>query len=123
MTAHNTTSTNSNAARDLEPITRPDTNPIKLMGNYYTQGGNVYEKNGNVIAVDKLGYLSLTSDEGQIKVHLAWILFNTYPEFYGFNSEFHDQVNHIDGDHTNNEAWNFRPVTAAQNSMLYHKPE
>jgi hypothetical protein len=123
MAAQNTTSTNSNATRVLEPITRPDTETFDVMGNYYTAGGKVYGKNGNVIAMDKSGHLLLTSDKGQKKVHLAWILFNAYPDLYKFNPEFHDTVNHIDGDRTNNEPWNFRPVTAAQDSMLYYKTE
>ena len=108
----------------LAKIIRPGSETIYVTGKgYYTKGGKVYGKNGNVIAVDKSGHLLLTSDEGQIKVHLAWILFNAYPDFYGFSVVPYDQVNHIDGDRKNNEPWNFRPVTADQNTLMYYKPE
>ena len=109
---------------ELEKITRPGSETIDVTGRgYYTKGGKVYGENGNVIAMDKSGHLFLTGDGGQKGVHLAWILFNAYPDLYKFNSEFHDTVNHIDGDRTNNEPWNFRPVTADQNFSLYYKPE
>lgn len=103
---------------DLETITRPGSEPIIATGRYYTQGGKVYGKNGNVVKMQKSGHLSLTSDGSPKGVHLGRVLFTAYPDLYKFDPEFHDQIDHIDGDHTNNDPWNFRPVTAHQNRMV-----
>ena len=103
----------------LKKITRPRSETIDVTGRgYYTQGGKVYGKNGNVIAMTESGHLLLTGSRGTKKVHIARILFTAYPNLYKFDPEFHDQIDHIDGDHTNNEPWNFRPVTAHQNNMV-----
>ena len=104
---------------ELEKITRPGSETIDVTGRgYYTQGGKVYGKNGNVIAMTESGHLKLTGDGGRKKVHIGRILFTAYPDLYKFDPEYHDQIDHIDGDHTNNEPWNFRPVTRHQNGMV-----
>jgi hypothetical protein len=104
---------------DLKKITRPGSETIDVTGRgYYTQGGKVYGKNGNVIAMTESGHLFLTGSRGTKRVHIARILFTAYPDLYKFDPEYHDQIDHIDGDHTNNEPWNFRPVTRHQNGMV-----
>jgi len=103
---------------DLDIIPRPGSEPINVAGKYYTQGGKVYTKKGNAIRMQKSGLLRLTSDGSQKEVHLGRILFTAYPDLYKFVPEFHDQTDHIDGDHTNNVPWNFRPVTRHQNYMV-----
>ena len=104
---------------ELEKITRPGSETIDVTGRgYYTQGGKVYGKNGNVIAMNKSGHLKLTGSRGPKEVHIARILFTAYPDLYKFDPEYHDEIDHIDGDHTNNEPWNFRPVTRHQNNMV-----
>ena len=104
---------------ELEKITRPGSETIDVTGRgYYTKDGKVYGKNGNVIAMNKSGYLKLTGSRGRKEVHIARILFTAYPDVYKFDPEYHDENDHIDGDHTNNEPWNFRPVTRHQNNMV-----
>ena len=46
------------------------------------------------------------------KVGLGWVLFAAYPDFYGYKHGIHTQMDHINGISTDNEAWNFRPMTS-----------
>ena len=56
----------------------------------------------------------------QFKVHIGRVLFAAYPAFYRFDPA-HTEIDHIDGDHTNNHPGNFRPVTSQQNMALAHR--
>ena len=53
-------------------------------------------------------------------VHIGRVLFAAYPAFYRFDPA-HTEIDHIDGNHTNNEPGNFRPVTKHQNRALAHR--
>ena len=57
----------------------------------------------------------------QEKVGLGWVLFAAYPDFYGYKHGIHTQMDHINGISTDNEAWNFRPMTVHQNAAVRHQ--
>jgi len=110
---------------ELTTIHRPKSKPMDVTGQgYYVQGGKIYGKRG-VLAVGKNGRCRMhgTGPRGTTRfdVHVGWVLFIAYPEFYGFDADVHKEVDHIDGDHENNAANNFRPVTHSQNCALRHQ--
>ena len=89
---------------------------------YYVERGVVYKKNGTPIYVSKTGYINLTGAMGkQERVGLGWVLFAAYPDFYGYKHGIHTQMDHINGISTDNEAWNFRPMTVHQNAAVRHR--
>ena len=103
--------------KELTIIPRPKSKTVDVTGQgYYVQGGKIYRKNGKALAVAKNGTCSMTDCRGtKLKVHVGWVLFTAYPEFYRFDADVHQEVDHIDGDHKNNAPNNFRPVTRSQN--------
>ena len=108
--------------RELTIIPRPKSKTVDVTGQgYYVQGGKIYRKNGKALAVAKDGRCKMFSRGTQLNVHVGWVLFTAYPEFYGFDADVHEEVDHIDGDHKNNAPNNFRPVTRSQNSTLRHQ--
>ena len=109
--------------KELTTIPRAKTGTIDVTGQgYYVQGGKIYRKYGKALAVAKNGRCAMTDCRGtQLKVHVGWVLFTAYPEFYRFDADVHKEVDHIDGDHKNNAPNNFRPVTASQNCTLRHQ--
>ena len=114
-----------NALPRVEPdyIHRPDSSVIDVRGKgYYVERGVVYKKNGTPIRVSKTGIIQLTGAMGKPeKVGLGWVLFAAYPDFYGYKHGIHTQVDHINGISTDNEAWNFRPMTSHQNAAVRHR--
>ena len=104
-------------------IQRPDSSVIDVRGKgYYVERGVVYKKNGTPIHVSKTGYIYLTGAMGkQERVGLGWVLFAAYPDFYGYKHGIHTQMDHINGISTDNEAWNFRPMTVHQNAAVRHQ--
>jgi hypothetical protein len=108
---------------ELECIQRPDSSDIDVRGKgYYVERGIVYKKDGTPIRVSKTGYIDLTGAMGkQEKVGLGWVLFAAYPDFYGYKHGIHTQMDHINGISTDNEAWNFRPMTVHQNAAVSHR--
>ncbi len=109
--------------KELTIIPRSKSETIDVTGQgYYVQGGKIYRKYGKALAVAKNGRCAMTDCRGtQLKVHVGWVLFTAYPEFYRFDADVHKEVDHIDGDHKNNAPNNFRPVTASQNCTLRHQ--
>lgn len=108
---------------DLTIISLPKSNVINVAGRgYYVEGGIMYQKNGNPMAIDpNTGRVFLTDTNGKnVKARIGRILFTAYPTFYGFDPAVHDEVDHINGEHTYNEACNLRPVTKQQNASLGH---
>ena len=114
-----------NALPRVEPdyIQRPNASVIDVRGKgYYVERGVVYKKNGTPIHVSKTGYINLTGAMGKKeKVGLGWVLFAAYPDFYGYKHGIHTQMDHINGISTDNEAWNFRPMTIHQNAAVSHQ--
>jgi hypothetical protein len=108
---------------ELDYIQRPNSSDIDVRGKgYYVERGVVYKKDGTPIYVSKTGYIVLTGAMGkQEKVGLGWVLFAAYPDFYGYKHGMHTQVDHINGISTDNEAWNFRPMTIHQNAAVRHQ--
>jgi len=108
---------------ELDYIHRPDSSDIDVRGKgYYVERGVVYKKNGTPIHVSKTGHILLTGAMGkQEKVGLGWVLFAAYPDFYGYKHGIHTQMDHINGISTDNEAWNFRPMTSHQNAAVRHR--
>ena len=108
---------------ELDYIPRPDSSDIDVRGKgYYVERGVVYKKNGTPIRVSKTGYIDLTGAMGkQERVGLGWVLFAAYPDFYGYKHGIHTQMDHINGISTDNEAWNFRPMTVHQNAAVSHR--
>ena len=108
---------------ELERIPRPKSDEIDVRGKgYFVERGVVYQRNGTPIFVSKTGKIQLTGTRGkQEMVGLGWILFAAYPIFYGYRHGLHTQMDHINGVSTDNEAWNFRPVTVHQNVMVRHQ--
>jgi hypothetical protein len=108
---------------ELDCIQRPNASDIDVRGKgYYVERGIVYKKNGTPIHVSKTGYIDLTSAMGKReKVGLGWVLFAAYPDFYGYKHGMHTQMDHINGISTDNEAWNFRPMTVHQNAAVSHR--
>ena len=89
---------------------------------YYVERGVVYKKTGRPIRVTKRGRIDLTGKTGKKeKVGVGWILFAAYPAFYNYKHGLHTQMDHINGISTDNEAWNFRPMTAHQNAAVSHQ--
>jgi hypothetical protein len=107
---------------DLNVVTRPNSDDIDVTGKgYVVDGGVVYHKGGNRLAVGKDGVCYMTDRDGKkFKVHVGRVLFTAYPAFYRFDPA-HTEIDHIDGNHTNNDPGNFRPVTSQQNSALAHQ--
>jgi hypothetical protein len=108
---------------DLTHIPRPKSDDLDVTGKgYYVEGGIVYKANGNPISVKKTGHIFLTGADGErAGVGLGWILFAAYPDFYGYVPGLHTEMDHINGISTDNEAWNFRPMTAHQNAAVRHR--
>ena len=108
---------------ELDYIQRPDSSDIDVRGKgYYVERGVVYKKNGTPIHVSKTGLIYLTGAMGkQERVGLGWVLFAAYPDFYGYKHGIHTQMDHINGISTDNEAWNFRPMTIHQNAAVRHR--
>jgi hypothetical protein len=108
---------------ELECIQRPNASDIDVRGKgYYVERGIVYKKDGTPIYVSKTGLINLTGAIGkQEGVGLGWILFAAYPDFYGYKHGIHTQMDHINGISTDNEAWNFRPMTSHQNAAVKHQ--
>jgi hypothetical protein len=108
---------------DLTIISLPKSDVIDVAGRgYYVDKGVLYQKNGKPMAIDSdTGRVFLTDTNGKnVKARIGRVLFTAYPTFYGFDPTVHDEVDHINGDHTCNEPWNLRPVTRQQNASLSH---
>jgi hypothetical protein len=107
--------------RVIRIIHRPYSEDIDLTGRgYYISKGVVYNAKHIPMAIrPPAGSIFFTSEKNgkQQAVGLGHVLFSTYPEIYNFNPEFHTDQDHIDGDRTNNVAWNMRPTTRLQNIM------
>jgi hypothetical protein len=108
---------------ELDYIPRPNSSDINVRGRgYYVERGIVYKKNGTPIRVSKTGHILLTGAMGKKQmVGLGWVLFAAYPGFYGYKHGLHTQMDHINGISTDNEAWNFRPMTSHQNAAVSHQ--
>jgi hypothetical protein len=108
---------------ELERIPRPNSSEMNVKGKgYVVERGVVYKKDGTPIHVSKKGDIRLTGAMGKREgVGLGWILFAAYPDFYGYDHDLHTQMDHINGVSTENEAWNFRPMTVHQNAMVSHQ--
>ena len=108
---------------DLALVARPNSNDIDVRGKgYYVERGVVYTRTGRPIHVSETGHIFLTGKTGkQEKVGVGWILFAAYPAFYNYKHGLHTQMDHINGISTDNEAWNFRPVTVLQNAAVCHQ--
>jgi len=107
---------------DLSVVTRPNSDDIDITGKgYVVDGGVVYHKGGNPLRARKDGKFMMTDRNGKsLRVHVGRVLFAAYPDFYRVDSA-HTEIDHIDGDHGNNEPGNFRPVTTQQNRALAHQ--
>jgi len=107
---------------DLTVVTRPNSDDIDVTGKgYVVDGGVVYRKGGNRLAVKSNGTCYMTDRNGKrFIVHIGRVLFTAYPTFYRVDSA-HTEIDHIDGNHTNNDPGNFRPVTSQQNAALAHQ--
>jgi len=107
---------------DLNVVTRPNSDDIDVTGKgYVVDGGVVYFRGGNPLRATKNGTVMITARNGkQLKVHVGRVLFAAYPAFYRVDSA-HTEIDHIDGNHMNNEPGNFRPVTSQQNAALAHR--
>ena len=107
---------------ELERIPRPNSNEIDVRGKgYVVERGVVYKRNGTPIFVTKTGHIKLTGAMGKSEgVGLGWVLFAAYPDFYGYRRGLHTQMDHINGKSTENEAYNFRPMTIHQNAAVSH---
>ena len=107
---------------DLGLVARPNSNDIDVRGKgYYVKRGVVYKKNGHPIRVSGTGLINLTGKTGKREgVGVGWILFAAYPAFYNYKHGLHTQMDHINGISTDNEAWNFRPMTVLQNAAVCH---
>jgi len=108
---------------ELERIPRPNSSEMNVKGKgYVVERGVVYKKDGTPIYVTETGHIYLTGAMGKREwVGLGWILFAAYPDFYGYHHGLHKEMDHINGNSTDNKAWNFRPVTAHQNAMVSHR--
>src|SRR6056300_1242292 len=108
---------------ELERIPRPNSSEMNVKGKgYVVERGVVYKKDGAPIHVSKRGDIHLTGATGKREwVGLGWILFAAYPDFYGYHHGLHTQMDHINGNSTENEAWNFRPMTVHQNAAVSHQ--
>jgi len=107
---------------DLSVVTRPNSDDIDVTGKgYFVDGGAVYHKGGKPLRVGRGGKVFMTARNGKnLCVHIGRVLFTAYPDVYRFDSA-HTEIDHIDGDHTNNHPGNFRPVTSQQNRALTHQ--
>jgi hypothetical protein len=107
---------------DLSVVTRPKSDDIDVTGKgYVVDGGVVYFRGGNRLAVQSNGRVMMTDRNGKpFRVHIGRVLFAAYPTFYRVDSA-HTEIDHIDGDHMNNHPGNFRPVTKHQNAALAHQ--
>ena len=108
---------------DLGLVARPNSNDIDVRGKgYYVKRGVVYKKTGHPIYVSETGKIKLTGKTGKQEiVGVGWILFAAYPAFYNYKHGLHTQMDHINGISTDNEAWNFRPMTVLQNAAVSHQ--
>jgi len=108
---------------DLSVVTRPNSDDIDVTGKgYFVDGGVVYHKGGNPLRARKDGTFNMTDRNGKpFNVHIGRVLFTAYPAFYRFDPGMHTEIDHIDGDHRNNDPGNFRPVTRQQNAALAHQ--
>jgi len=107
---------------DLSVVTRPRSDDIDVTGKgYVVDGGVVYHKGGNPLRVGKDGAVMMTDRNGKsLNVHVGRVLFAAYPTFYLVDPA-HTEIDHIDGNRTNNDPGNFRPVTKHQNTALAHQ--
>jgi len=108
---------------DLGLVARPNSNDIDVRGKgYYVERGVVYTRTGRPVHVSKRGEIKLTGKTGKGEgVGVGWILFAAYPAFYNYKPGLHTQMDHINGISTDNEAWNFRPMTVLQNAAVSHQ--
>ena len=108
---------------DLKIIRRPIGPPIDVTGmGYYTERGVLFRKNGTKVPVKSNGTVMLTDKTGKRPcVRPGLVLAIAYPVHYQYAPGKHTEIDHINGDHTINEAWNFRPVTPQQNAALAHR--
>lgn len=108
---------------ELERIPRPNSSEIDVRGKgYVVERGVVYKRNGTPIHVSKRGDIKLTGAMGKSEgVGLGWVLFAAYPDFYGYRQGLHVEMDHINGKSTENDAYNFRPMTIHQNRAVGHQ--
>ena len=108
---------------DLTLVPRPKSSEVDVRGKgYYVERGVVYTWTGRPIHVSETGYIYLTGKTGkQEKVGVGWVLFAAYPAFYNYKHGLHTQMDHINGNSTDNHAWNFRPMTVLQNAAVRHR--
>ena len=105
----------------LETILRPKSDPIDVTGKgYYVEGGVLYKKNGEKLSVKPDGVVMLTGKKKRQGVRLGLVLATAYPEFYQYVPDKHTEIDHINGDHRDNAAWNYRSCTRQQNTALAH---
>jgi hypothetical protein len=105
---------------DLGIIRRPKSALIDVTGmGYYTERGVIFNKYGIQLYVDPNGRVRLTDKTGkQQSVRPGLVFATAYPVHYQYAPGKHTEIDHINGNHTINEAWNFRPVTRQQNMAL-----
>jgi hypothetical protein len=108
---------------DMTIITRPNSGDIEVTGKgYYVRGGVVYARDNTPLRMEKGGLYKMTDcNRKPATIHVGRVLFTAYPDFYQFDPASHTEIDHIDGDHTNNEPGNLRPVTTQQNRALSHR--
>ena len=107
---------------DLSIIAAPRSETIDVTGRgYYVERGTLYRSNGIPMSVGKNGVVQMTTNNGKNPgVHIGKVLFTAHPDIYRFDPAWHVEVDHINGDRTDNAAWNFRPVTRHQNMAACH---
>ncbi len=109
---------------DLQIIQRPKSGPIDVRGKgYHVKGGVLYKENGGKLSVKPDGTVMLVgAKKRQLQcVSLGLVLATAYPAFYQYVPGKHTEIDHINGLHHVNKAWNFRPVTHQQNTALAHR--
>ena len=108
---------------DLSVVTRPRSENIDITGKgYFVEGGVVYHKGGKPLRAGRDGKFYMTVRNGKsLRVHVGQVLLSSYKEFYRYDPAAHTEIDHIDGNHANNEPGNFRPVTTQQNRSLAHQ--
>ena len=107
---------------DLQIIQRPKSGPIDVTGKgYHVKGGVLYKENGETLYVTPDGTVFLAGTKKQQQVRLGLVLATAYPDFYQYVPGKHTEVDHINGLHRDNAAYNFRPVTRQQNTALAHR--
>jgi hypothetical protein len=108
---------------DLTNVTRMKTSDIDVTGRgYFVEAGILKNSSGAHVNIKEDGFVKLIDRRGKSKsCNIGSVMFTAYRDLYSFDSRFHVEVDHIDGDSTNNVPWNFRPVTPHQNRMVSHR--